>query len=192
MTPADFTLPTPGANPLAVLPPRRRTGARVEPWISGVTAVERNKILRPRNIGAYATGNSAKISTPEGPGTHNPILSEPVIALRTAVRSIIRSTSLSRYHFGTVFICVVGWSFSTWCISTKNHSLQDRAVHMKEKKKSFLLFFRSGAFLKILQDHKWNAKQGWGGCERSVEQKEASRGESTCCRSAPESKRRQP
>jgi len=76
MTPADLTLPTPGANPLAVLPPRRRTGARVEPWISGVTAVERNKILRPRTIGAYGTGNSAKIWTPEGPGTHNPILSE--------------------------------------------------------------------------------------------------------------------
>jgi len=54
MTPADLTLPTPGANPLAVLPPRRRTGARVEPWISGVTAVEGIKILRPHNIGAYA------------------------------------------------------------------------------------------------------------------------------------------
>jgi hypothetical protein len=39
MTPADLTLPTPGANPLAVLPPRCRIGARVEPWISGVTAV---------------------------------------------------------------------------------------------------------------------------------------------------------
>jgi len=73
-----------------------------------------NKILRPRNIGAYATGNSAKIWTPEGPSTHNPVRYEPVIALRIAVRSIIRSTSLSRYHFGTVFICVVGWSFSTW------------------------------------------------------------------------------
>lgn len=54
MTPADLTLPTPGANPLAVLPPRRGTGARVEPWISGVTAVEGIKILRPHNIGAYA------------------------------------------------------------------------------------------------------------------------------------------
>ena len=54
MTPADLTLPTPGANPLAVLPPRRKTGARVEPWISGVTAVEGIKILRPHNIGAYA------------------------------------------------------------------------------------------------------------------------------------------
>ena len=40
----------------------------------------------------------------------------------------------------------------------------------------------SGAFLQILRDHKWNAKQGWGGCELRVEQKEASRG---CCRSAP-------
>lgn len=48
---------------------------------------------------------------------------------------------------------------------------------MKEEKKGFLLFFRSGAFIKILQDHKWNAKQGWGSCERSVKQKEASRGE---------------
>ena len=61
MTPADFTLSTPRANPLAVLPPRRRTEARVEPYISGVTAVERNKILRPRNIGAGGTANSAKI-----------------------------------------------------------------------------------------------------------------------------------
>lgn len=40
MTPADLTLSTPGATPLAVLPPRRRTGARVEPFISGVTAVK--------------------------------------------------------------------------------------------------------------------------------------------------------
>lgn len=46
---------------------------------------------------------------------------------------------------------------------------------MKEEKKGASLFFRSGAFLKIIQDHKWNAKQGWGGCERSVEQKKASR-----------------
>lgn len=54
---------------------------------------------------------------------------------------------------------------------------------MKEEKKGLILFFlflegikrvlwregeRSGAFIKILhciQDHKWNAKQGWGGCE---------------------------
>ena len=117
MTPADLTLPTPGANPLAVLPPRRRTGAHVEPWISGVTAVERNKILRPRNIGAYATGNSAKIWTPEGPGTHNPILSEPVIVLRTAVRSIIRPFEVPKSKW--YVICVVGWSFSTWCIARK-------------------------------------------------------------------------
>ncbi|KAG8362744.1 hypothetical protein BUALT_BualtUnG0037500 [Buddleja alternifolia] len=55
MTSADFTLSTPGATPLAVLPPRRRTGARVEPLISGVRAVERNKILRPPNIGAGGT-----------------------------------------------------------------------------------------------------------------------------------------
>ncbi|KAK8363355.1 hypothetical protein V6Z11_A03G159600 [Gossypium hirsutum] len=43
------------------LPPRRRTRARVEPFISGVTAVERNKILRSRNIRAGGTVNSAKI-----------------------------------------------------------------------------------------------------------------------------------
>ncbi|PIN20505.1 hypothetical protein CDL12_06810 [Handroanthus impetiginosus] len=59
MTSADFTLSTPGATPLAVLPPRRRTGARVEPLISGVRAVERNKILRPPNIGA---GGTARIN----------------------------------------------------------------------------------------------------------------------------------
>ena len=80
MTPVDLTLPTPGANPLAVLPPRRRTGARVEPWISGVTAVEGIKILRPHNHNIVYTLRSAKIWTPEGPGAHNPILSEPVIA----------------------------------------------------------------------------------------------------------------
>ena len=57
----DPTLSTPRANPLAVLPPRLRTEARVEPYISGVTAVERNKILRPRNIGAGGTASSAKI-----------------------------------------------------------------------------------------------------------------------------------
>ncbi|KAF1899695.1 hypothetical protein Lal_00019825 [Lupinus albus] len=52
MTPADFTLSTPGANLLSVLPPRRRTGARVEPFISGVIVVERKKRLRSRNIRA--------------------------------------------------------------------------------------------------------------------------------------------
>ncbi|KAF1883660.1 hypothetical protein Lal_00012577 [Lupinus albus] len=52
MTPADFTLSTPRANLLSVLPPRRRTGARVEPFISGVTTVKRKKILRSRNIRA--------------------------------------------------------------------------------------------------------------------------------------------
>jgi hypothetical protein len=41
----NFTLSTHGANLLSVLPPRRITGARVEPFISGVTAVEGNKIL---------------------------------------------------------------------------------------------------------------------------------------------------
>ena len=45
MTPADLILPTPGANPLAVLPPRRRTGARVEPWM-------RNSGGRYKNITA--------------------------------------------------------------------------------------------------------------------------------------------
>jgi hypothetical protein len=70
--------------------------------------------------------------------------------------------------------------------STKNLSIQDRAVHMKEEKKersdSILSLSRggkrnrvlwregehSGAFIKMLhciQDHKWNAKQGWEGCE---------------------------
>uniref|UniRef100_A0A7N0REK8 Uncharacterized protein n=1 Tax=Kalanchoe fedtschenkoi TaxID=63787 RepID=A0A7N0REK8_KALFE len=44
MTPADVTLYTPGVNPLAILPPRRRTEARVEPFLSGVRVVERNKI----------------------------------------------------------------------------------------------------------------------------------------------------
>ena len=63
-----------GATPLAVLPPRRRTGARVEPFLSGVTAVKRNKILRPPNIGAG--GTLGQNMTPEGPGTHNPILPE--------------------------------------------------------------------------------------------------------------------
>ena len=154
MTPADLTLPTPGANPLAVLPPRRRTGARVEPWISGVRAVECNKILRPRNIGAYGTGNSAKIWTHEGPGTHNPIRVRvyPVIALRTAVRSIIRSTSLSRYPKGTVHRRLV---FLNVVYSTKNHSIQDRAVHMKEENQSFLLFFlflEGGRFGRIYQN----------------------------------------
>ncbi|KAI9391225.1 hypothetical protein POPTR_007G061901v4 [Populus trichocarpa] len=57
----DLTLSTPGANLLSVLPSRRRTRARVEPFLSGVTAVERNKILRSRNIRAGSTVNSAKI-----------------------------------------------------------------------------------------------------------------------------------
>ncbi|ESW09480.1 hypothetical protein PHAVU_009G130900 [Phaseolus vulgaris] len=43
MTPADLNLSTPGANLLSVLPPCRRTGARVEPFLFGVTAVERKK-----------------------------------------------------------------------------------------------------------------------------------------------------
>ncbi|RYR03469.1 hypothetical protein Ahy_B06g082444 [Arachis hypogaea] len=61
MTPADFTLFTSGANLLSVLPPRRRTGARVEPFISGVTAVGRKKRLQSRNIRARGMINSAKI-----------------------------------------------------------------------------------------------------------------------------------
>ncbi|KAG5003498.1 hypothetical protein GLYMA_10G098900v4 [Glycine max] len=61
MTPVDFTLYTPGANLLSVLPPCCRTGARVEPFIFGVTAVERKKRLRSRNIRAGGTVNSAKI-----------------------------------------------------------------------------------------------------------------------------------
>ncbi|RYR03717.1 hypothetical protein Ahy_B06g082946 [Arachis hypogaea] len=43
MTPVDFSLSTPRANLLSVLPPCRRTGARVELFISGVTAVGRKK-----------------------------------------------------------------------------------------------------------------------------------------------------
>ncbi|KAG2675209.1 hypothetical protein I3760_13G174000, partial [Carya illinoinensis] len=50
--------PSGNNSPLSVLPPRRRTGARVEPLISGVTAVEGNKILRSRNIKAGCTVNS--------------------------------------------------------------------------------------------------------------------------------------
>ncbi|KAF8026928.1 hypothetical protein BT93_F3423 [Corymbia citriodora subsp. variegata] len=57
MTPADLTLSTPGANPLSVLPPRRRTGARVKPFLFGVRAVERNKILRSRKSWAGGTVN---------------------------------------------------------------------------------------------------------------------------------------
>ncbi|KAG4996716.1 hypothetical protein JHK85_028155 [Glycine max] len=61
MTPADFTLSTPGANLLSVLPPCCRTGACVEPFIFDVTAVERKKRLRSHNIRAGGTVNSAKI-----------------------------------------------------------------------------------------------------------------------------------
>lgn len=89
----------------------------MEPWISGVTAVEGIKILRPHNIGAYAKVGQGH---PKGPArTILSYLSPSLHALRTAVRSIIKSTSLSRYPNGTVFICVVGWSFSTWSIARK-------------------------------------------------------------------------
>jgi hypothetical protein len=121
--------------------------------------------------------------TPEGPGTHNPILSESEFTpFRTAVRSISWRTSLSRYKNGTVHRRLV---FLNVMYSTKNLSIQDRAVHMKEEKKGLILFFlflegkkkkrilrregeHSGAFKKILysiQDHKWNALQGWEGSE---------------------------
>lgn len=80
-----------------------------------------------------------------------------------------------RYIGGRPFLNVV--------YSTKNLSMQDRAIHIKEDNKAFIIFFlfleggkekeglmegegeHSGAFLKILhciQDHKWNAKQGGG------------------------------
>ncbi|KAF8115490.1 hypothetical protein N665_0026s0035 [Sinapis alba] len=42
------------ANPLLVLPPRCRTRAHVEPFLSGVTAVERNKRLWSLNINIRA------------------------------------------------------------------------------------------------------------------------------------------
>lgn len=60
------------------------------------------------------------------------------MVLRTAVRSIIRRTSLSRYKKSTVHRRLV---FLNVVYSTKNLSIQDRAVHMKEKNESFLLFF---------------------------------------------------
>ena len=173
MTPADLTPSTLGAIPLSVLPPRRRTGARVKPFLFGVRAVERNKILRSRKSWAGGTVNSSKIGHPKGPA--RTILSYPSprlpLGFRTAVRSIIRRTSLSRYKNCTVHKRLV---FLNVVYSTKNLSIQDRAVHMKEENQGLILFFlflegeHSGAFIKILyciQDHKWNAKQRWEGSE---------------------------
>ena len=140
MIPADLTLSTPGANPLSVLPPRRRTGARVEPLISGVTAVEGNKILRSRNIraGCKVNSDSDRIGLC-APGPSGVIFWPSLpLALRTAVRSIIRRTSLSRSKNGTIHRRLV---FLNVVYSTKNLSIQDRAVHMKEEKKGLILFF---------------------------------------------------
>ena len=141
MTPADFTLSTPGANPLSALPPRRRTGARVEPFISGVTAVERNKILRSRNIRAGGTVNSAKIWHPRGRA--RTILSYPSpslpLALRTAVRSIIRRTPFrgkKTVHRRLVFLNVA------WCIARKTFRYKKGPFTWKKRrKKGVILFF---------------------------------------------------
>jgi len=67
----------------------------VEPFISGVTAVEGNKILRSRNIRAGGTVNSDSDRIGLcAPGPSGVIFwpSLPLLALRTAVRSIIRRT----------------------------------------------------------------------------------------------------
>ncbi|KAK8930542.1 hypothetical protein KSP39_PZI016216 [Platanthera zijinensis] len=76
--------PTYTASRLAVLPPRRRTGARrYAPWISGVTAVERQKVLyTSMSHRGLRYGELAKYGHPKG--SARTILSEPVIALRTA------------------------------------------------------------------------------------------------------------
>ncbi|KAG9438884.1 hypothetical protein H6P81_021182 [Aristolochia fimbriata] len=105
MTPADLTLPTPGANPLAVLPPRRRTGARVEPWISGVTAVERQKKDDGRAGLRYGEFGQNMDTRRARHAQSYPIRVRvyPVIALRTALIQprIIRSTPpFERYPNG--------------------------------------------------------------------------------------------
>ena len=122
--------------------------------------------------------------TPEGP--ERTILSYPSpslpLALRTADRSIIRGTpfrgiKMVRY--------IEGWSFSTWCIARKTFRYK-KGPFSHERRESILSSLLSlsregkrkrvlwgegellGAFLKILhciQNHKWNAKQGWEGSE---------------------------
>lgn len=80
--------------------------------------------------------------TPEGRARRAQSYPRPSLplALRTAVRSIIRRTSGSKkgtVHRRLVFLNVV--------YSTKNLSIQDRAVHMKEENKPFLLFLEGRA-----------------------------------------------
>ncbi|KAG2700488.1 hypothetical protein I3760_06G000200 [Carya illinoinensis] len=101
MIPADFTLSTPGANPLSVLPTRCKAGAHVEPFssgVSGVTAVQGNKIPWSHNIRA----RSSVISDSDRIGLCMPnasgVISWPSLrlALWTAVQSFIKRASLSR------------------------------------------------------------------------------------------------
>lgn len=79
-----------------------------------------------------------------------------------------------------------GWSFSTWCIARKTFRYKIGPFTSKNRINPFFSSFsflsrggkrelvlwregeHSGAFIKILhciQDHKWNAKQGWEGSE---------------------------
>lgn len=67
-----YTRSQPPSGP-ATMPQNGSSCGTLDFW-RGVTAVERKKKMTAAR--AYGTGNSAKIWTPEGPGTHNPILSE--------------------------------------------------------------------------------------------------------------------
>jgi len=71
-----------------------------------------------------------------------------------------------------------GWCFSTWCIARK--TIRYKIGPFKRINPFFFSFSfsrgeHSGAFIKILhciQDHKLNAKQGWGGSELSLNRKQ--------------------
>jgi len=139
MTPADLSLSTPVANPLPLgLATTPQNGSSCETFYFWRN---RGKTSKKIMAGGRRYEKLGQNMTPEGrPGTHNLIRVRvcPLHALRTAARSIIRRTYLSRYKKSTVHRRLV---FLNVVYSTKNLSIQDRAVHMKETSESFLLFF---------------------------------------------------
>lgn len=138
MTPADLTLSTPEATPLAVLPPRRRTGARVEPFISGVTVVKCNKISHPK-------------------GPARTILSYPSPSLPLALRTAAHSSIIRRtppFEAAKERVRYIGsWSFSTWCIARKPFRYN---VHMKEQ-----IFLSSLSFGEKIKRVLWGRGKAW-------------------------------
>jgi hypothetical protein len=122
---------------------------------------------RSKKMTAAPTLRSAKIWTPEGPGTQNPILSYPSPSLHFGQPAFASEGAPTfrgtKKRYGLYLCC---WLVFLNVVYSK--PFFTTAVHMKEKNKSSW----AGAFI---QDYKCKAKQGCGGCELRVGRGERSK-----------------